>query len=288
MLEGTQAFDFKRAVFLTENAYYKGSLNYQSFESNIHQIGDQLKALIQQKGFDAYKTAGNWAVFTYLKERSALNNFQAYSYDFEDVEGNQDWSKMFVTKLMESKRGNCHSLPYFYKILCEELGATAHLALAPNHIYIKHVDEQGAWTNVELTNGGFPRDEWMIGQLKISSEAIQQGSYMKALSPRESIALTIFDLAYAYKKQHGEDEFYVSILDKALTYFPNCIPALMSKANYYAGIGKLEQEKANPDAQVLQETEVRIKSLRQQIQDLGHRELGYEPYIEWVKIISKS
>lgn len=286
MLEGTASLDFKRAVFLTENAYHQGTLDYPTFSSAITQISDQLNALIQQRGLTAYKTAGNWAVFTYLKESSALNNNQVYAYDFNDFEGSKDWSNMFVTKLMDTKSGNCHSLPYFYKILCEELGAKAHLTLAPNHIYIKHLDEQDNWANVELTNGGFPRDEWIKGQLKVSDVAISNGVYMTPLTPKESIALTVFDLAYAYKMQHGDDDFYLSILNTALVHYPDCIPVLMSKANYYAAVGIAEKQKASPDQAVLDDVELQIRSLRQQVTDLGHEDLPYGPYIEWVKLIA--
>ncbi len=55
-----------------------------------------------------------------------------YTYDFDDMFGDRDWTSMFVTKLLATKQGNCHSLPYLYKILADELGIKSHLALAPN------------------------------------------------------------------------------------------------------------------------------------------------------------
>lgn len=143
MMKEEIPIDFKRAVFITENAYYKGTLSYEIFKTEINQTGNKLKNLIRQRGLTGYKTAGNWAVFTYMTDSISANKFTSYVYDFEDFSGKKDWTKMFTTKLMKTKSGNCHSLPYYYKILCEEIGASAHLALAPNHIYIKHVDENG-------------------------------------------------------------------------------------------------------------------------------------------------
>ena len=81
-----------------------------------------------------------------------------YSYDFDDPFGHKDWDNMFVSKLLNTGKGNCHSLPYLYKIIAEELGISAHLALAPNHIYIKHKNEKDGWYNTELTSGIFPID----------------------------------------------------------------------------------------------------------------------------------
>ena len=100
---------------------------------------------------------------------------------------------------MKTKSGNCHSLPSYYKILCEEIGGSAYLALAPNHLYIKHIDEKGQWTNLELTNAGFPRDQWIIKEMAISVEAIKNGIYMTPLTPKQTLAMTMFDLASAYQ-----------------------------------------------------------------------------------------
>ena len=117
MLNGEKQINFKRAVFLTENAFYKGKLNYNVFNSEIIETGNKLKELIKQRGLSRYKTAGNWAVFSYMIDTLPINNYKPYTYDFDDFMGEKDWTKMFITKLMKTKGGNCHSLPYYYKIL---------------------------------------------------------------------------------------------------------------------------------------------------------------------------
>lgn len=250
MLKGQKPMNYKRAVFLTENAYYKGQLNYQTFCNNISSTGQQLKALIKQRGLEKFKTAGNFAVFIYMTDSSAINNFKPCTYDFDDFMGDKDWTKMFVTKLMKTKSGNCHSMPTYYKILCEEIGAKASLALAPNHLYIKHIDEKGQWTNLELTNGGFPRDQWIIKEMAITVEAIKSGAYMTALTEKQSIAMCMFDLANGYRFLHGYDDFVLKVTNTALQYFSKCIPLLMTKANYYRTIGEAEKKKTNPNIQI--------------------------------------
>lgn len=159
MLDGKREISLKRAVFLYENAYSDDTLSYSEFCKTIDNIVYKLKYNIQLNNFGKYKTAGNWAVFTYLKEPNALNKEKPYTYDFEDFTGLKDYSKVFVTKLLRTKKGNCLSFPLLYKILCDELGTESYLALAPKHLYIKHQDENGQWINVELTirawrNGG--------------------------------------------------------------------------------------------------------------------------------------
>ncbi len=285
MLKGEQPISFKRAVFLTENAFHKGKLDYTVFCKEISTTGQQLKILIKQRGLEKYKTAGNWAVFSYMNDSLPINNFKPCNYDFTDFMGDKDWTKMFVTKLMKTKSGNCHSLPSYYKILCEEIGAKAYLALAPNHLYIKHIDEKGQWTNVELTNGGFPRDQWIIKEMAISVEAIKNEVYMKPLTEKESIALCMFDLANAYQFQYGYDSLVLKMANTALTYFPKCIPLIMTKANCYRTFGLAEKEKPNPNNELAKKYYLAYKESIDKIDSLGYNDEAPEHYEEWMKTI---
>jgi hypothetical protein len=287
MLNHKTSLSFKRAVFITENAYHNGNLDYDKFQNEISEIANKLETLILQRDLSRYKTAGNWAVFTFMTDSISTNDYQPYVYDFVDFMGEQDWTKMFVTKLMQTKKGNCHSLPYFYKILCEEIGASAHLALAPNHIYIKHLDENQQWANLELTNGGFPRDQWIIKQMAISVEAIKNDIYMAPLSQEESIALTMFDLASAYEFQFGLDSFYLEVIDTALTHFPKCIPLLMCRINYYGNIIKTEQEKTNANIDYIEKAFAKQEETYNTIVSLGHKNTPIELYEQWVETVKQ-
>lgn len=285
MLNGQKAIDFKRAVFISENAYCNGKLDYAKYCDEITSTGKKLKALIAQRGLEQYKTSGNWAAFAFMTERLPINDSIPYAYDFVDFLGNIDWKNTFVTKLMETKTGNCHSLPIFYKILCEEIGAEASLALAPNHLYIKHIDEKGQWSNLELTNGGFPSDQWIIKEMAITIEAIKSGAYMQPLNKIQDISLTMFDLASAYEYQYGYDSFLLKVVDTALRYYPQCIALLMLKANYYRETGTAEQKKPNPSQQLMENTYAAYKHTVAAIDNLGYKEMPIELYEEWIKSV---
>jgi len=285
MLKGELKADFKRAVFLTENAYYGGSINYTKYCNKIDSIGKLLNQLIIERKLQQYKTAGNWAVFTYMTDSIPINNFHPCTYDFDDFMGEKDYSKMFVTKLIKTNSGNCHSLPYYYKILCEEIGAKAHLSLAPNHVYIKHIDEMGQWTNVELTNGGFPRDQWIIQQMAISVEAIKSEVYMKPLTQKESIAMCLFDLSQTYINQNGYDNFVKQIIDTAIVYFPKCIPLLMAQANYFNWVKNEIIRNQTASGDTLRNIYQQYKTTVITIDSLGYKDMPIELYQEWVKSV---
>ncbi len=287
MLEGKRQLDFKRAVFIVENAYLDNSLNYMEYCNQINSIAVKLKDLIKQKHFESYKTSGNWAAFTYMCDSIPENNFHPFDYDFDDFMGDEDWSKMFVTKLLSSKKGQCHSLPMLYKILCDEIGAEAHLALAPQHLYVKHIDEQGAWTNVELTNKSFPRDQWIISQMEITREAIKQDVYMYPMNDKESIALCLFDLAQCYDKKFGLDSFSLMVIDEGLKYYPNCINLWMEKVENIGILIENEKQRENPDRNFIEQNIALYKELNAQVDAMGYKEESPEAYAEWVKTIEQ-
>lgn len=283
MLHDQKTIDFKRAVFISENAYYKGKLNYQAYCNDISDIGIKLKNLISQRGLEKYKTAGNWAAFSYMKDSSTINNFKPYIYDFDDFMGDKDWTKQFITKLMRTHTGNCHSLPYLYKILCEEIGVKASLALGPNHVYIKHIDENGRWNNVELTSGGFPRDQWIIKQMAISVEAIKSGAYMAPLSDKESIALTMFDLAETYNFQYGQDNFLLQMVDTAINYYPACIPLYELKHNCCVELVQKENKKSKPDTALIDKNIALYIAAQAKLDELGYQDEPPEVYKAFVQ-----
>ena len=173
-------------------------------------------------------------IFEYFSKDMKLGGVQhkAYKYDFEDYMGQKDHSKMFVSKLLKTGSGQCHSMPLLYLMLAEEMNTEASLAYAPNHTYIKFLDEEGEWQNAELTNGIFTANSLILESGYIKSEALQNDIYMKSLSKKELLAQFYADLANGYAHKYGMDEFVGKTLDKALEYSPNNIYANQLKSMY--------------------------------------------------------
>lgn len=288
MLQDKKELSFKRAVFITEDAYYNGSLSYEDYCTELNRIEEKLQVFIEKKGIKRFKTAPNYAIWSYMTEPSGLNDSITCTYDFEDFMGQQDWTKMFVTKLMNTKSGNCHSLPYYYKILAEEMDAEAHLALGPNHVYIKHIDKDGKWINLELTNGNFSSDGWLITSMDISLEAIKSNIYMHPLSDKESIALCLFDLALTYRIRNGYDDFVLQCCNTALQYFPNCITAMMEKSNALTSMCQQHIDAGGSKTDFLYTSmSHHYMQLQQHISELGYREMSKEAYSQWLQSVEE-
>jgi hypothetical protein len=282
MNENPEFFSFKDAVLLNENAFHNDTLNLIDYNNRIDSIAKSLYEYIKKNNYENYLTAPNFSVYQWMTKPNELNNFKKCSYDFEDFMGDSSQTSHFVTKLLDTKTGNCVSLPYLYKILVEEMGGEARLSLAPNHVFIKHQKEEGGWTNVELTNGGdFPRDEWIIVNSNISEKALETGIYMKPLNNKETLSLCVFNLAQSYIYKYGYDENVTKIIDYSLLLDSNNVNAILIKMNVI-----------NNDCIALAKTTNKVEldsvnniwlSYKRRIDELGYIKSGLEEYKDFIK-----
>lgn len=289
---------FKQAVFLVENTFYEKKIEYKKFDNYIQELSNLAKDWMlfnNLKGYrysDSIQLLNNLAVYKVLKDtiRIKISDTEAvahlpYSYSFEDYKGDKDWSSMFVTKLMVYHEGNCHSLPYLYKILADELNAPCWLGLAPNHIYIKNRCKGQGWYNTELTSGSFPIDAWITASGYIPLQAIQNGIYMDTLSNQQAIALCILDLAkgYEFQTKNYSDGFILRCCDLVLKYHPVNVQALLLKAETTKRIYEQQQKDKNQSAGI---TFKDMESMYAKLFELGYREMPDKMYLDWLRSVT--
>jgi hypothetical protein len=298
MLSGKQVLSFKRAVFITENAYMDNILDYSKFDEHISKLvllsklWMKFNHLREYHFSDSMDVLKNYSLFKLLKDTvnlsiSADGEFMhiPYSYDFNDFFGEVDWKNMFITKLLVTHKGNCHSLPYLYKILADELGATCWLSLAPNHIYLKNRCEKIGWYNTELTSGEFPIDAWITTSGYIPIKAIQSGIYMDTLNNQQAISLCVLDLAKGYEHQTKNyyDNFILNCCDLVLKYHPANVQAILLKAETLKRIFEKESQENNGDST---STYLKMEQLYSTLFDLGYREMPEKMYMQWLKSVT--
>ena len=198
-----------------------------------------------------------------------------FEYNFDDYAGRENWNNMFVSRMLETKKGNCHSMPLLYKLIMDKLGEKCWLSLAPNHMYIKAWNKRAGWYNVELTCADFPTDAWLTASGYIHLDAIRNGIYMDTLSVRQSIALCLTDLAqgYMHKYGSGDGHFIVQCCDTALKYYPDYINALLLKAQIVT-----QQYKQSPSVTIKKQ----MNELYSRIHQLGYRKMPTDMYLNWL------
>jgi len=304
MLEGDAPLSFKRAVFITENAYVDNQLKYEDFQKQIDALVSLTKAVAATDGLnypykDRQQVLLAGSIFRVMKDslvfespdKSIAFRKNPYTYDMDDFWGEREWTKMFVTKLLHDQNGNCHSLPALYKILADELDVEAWLSIAPNHTYIKQWNDKTGWYNTELTTGHFPFDADIKWNSYIKTEAIANGVYMDTLSSKETIAYVMTDLVQGYVKMFGYNDVStpISWLETSLQYFPDYPNSLILKAE----LKKKEYEQVMKDRgvdhfsklwseEVMKNKFTELEQTYSQIHELGYRRMPREMYLNWL------
>ena len=289
---------FKEAVFLSEqgyqdkvspfNYYYEFINSYQKF---AERYGHTLKAQAYRQS-DSLNYLLNLSLFDVmcksipLKNDSLTINSTPFIYNFDDPQGDIDFSSTFVTRLLATHRGNCRSLSYLYKILADETGAKCWLALAPNHIYIRNYSKQVGWYNTELTSGTFPTDAWVAATGYVSTDAIRSGVYMDTLSNQQSIGLCILDLAHGYIRQTNNytDGFVLKCCNLVLRYHPVNPMALLLKAEALKKLYLKQKDNGDTDAP---NTFIQMEQTYINLIKSGYREMPYEVYQKWLKTVNE-
>ncbi len=290
-------------IFDIENAYFDNRQDKREFTLYIEKAAQFLTDKMNELDYDPESNvAKNLLLFQFFAEplqlKAAKQKHLPFKYDFDDYMGVKDYSKMFVTKLMATGAGQCHSLPLLYLILAEKIGAEAYLAFSPNHSYIKFPDEKKKWYNIELTNGMFTTPAFILNSGYIKAEALQSQIYMKSLNKRELLSQFYVDLAGGYVHKFGYDDFAKQIIDSALELYPDNINAQMMKATYYnrlfefvasqLGINPfdkadLQRIKGNPRAVAIL---AEVNKQYQTIDELGYEKMPFEAYEEWLKSVT--
>jgi len=298
----TDNYSVGEANFIVENTYFDNKKSFAKFRSQTKETVKLLKRKMKELKFDTLSNSSkNLMLFKFLSEDMNIKgkSHKALKYDFEDYMGRKDWTKTFVDKLMEKGSGQCHSMPLYYLILAEELGAEAYISYAPNHSYIRFMDEEEQWIDVELTNGMFTGSSLILESGYIKSEALQNKIYMNNLSKKELLSQFYTDLANGYIHKYGYDNFVFKTINKALELSPNNIFANMIRANYDISRFELAMKNLgiNPrDKKDLQKIQNYPKAVfllnnanerQDKIENLGYEFMPEEAYESWLTNMKK-
>jgi len=306
MLTDEIPLNFKDAVFATEIAYSENDVNVEDLYNEIDVLVglvENISAsdLITYEKKDKDIVMKHAGIFRVMSEGVIIpfdSTFtfihSSYTYDFDDPFGQKNWSNMFVSKLLATGKGNCHSLPYLYKILADELGIPCYLAFAPNHIYIKSYAESTGWYNTELTSGTFPVDAWIMASGYITLDAIRNGLYMDTLSTKQAVANCLVDLAQGYQQKFGREnpDFVIKCCNTALKYHPANVNAMLTKAEaqkYYIDLQMKKQNVKNAKDlftdKIIAEMYSDMEHTYVRLHQLGYRRMPERMYMEWISLL---
>ncbi len=224
MLDGRRPTSLPLAVFVVENSYAAGELRYADFKANLGELADICRGLTGRDTSPAARFMALHRLMTDTVQVSVdgkvVSRHLPYHYDYEDFRGEKDHTKQFVTKLLRTGTGQCHSLPLLYKLLADQLGVKAYISMAPNHSFIQVKDNTGRLYRYETTNGHFVTDAFHMTSGYIKAGALKSGAYLDTLTLKQNLASEVLDLALGYEHYYGYDAFVDKCTALGLKYYP--------------------------------------------------------------------
>lgn len=159
-----------------------------TFDSDavLAELDEMTERARQLAGPGSDESAKLAAVRTFIYESGPWNDFRPFDYepgDFKSIH------VKLLPHYLETRRGNCVSMPILFMILADRMGLDISLALAPVHLFVRCRLGSGPVINIEATSGGLPaRDVWMRHIRKVNERSIRAGYCMRMLSRREAVA----------------------------------------------------------------------------------------------------
>lgn len=296
-------FSITDAIFLTENTYFDQKLSLVWFTNIIKSKVELCKDIMRKEKLDSSNNLSkNYAIQKLFSEKidhydiktKKVKSVTPFTYDFDDYKGDRQWENMFVSKLLFTGKGQCHSLPLMYLVLAEYLDAKAYLSLAPEHSYIQFYGKKGNAYNFETTNGKLVSDSWLMQSGFINTNAIHNKTYMDTLGRKKLIASLMTDLILGYIYKFGEDHFTDETSGKIKQLDPDNLNILMLEANKLTSstmkmiraVGSPPLEKLSEYPAIYQQYQ-HLLTLYNRIDDLGYQKMPEEAYQDWLKSVEK-
>jgi hypothetical protein len=295
------SFSITRAVYIVENAWYENKYSYQDLQNRLTTEAKIIKQILKDEKLDGKKDmALNYAIQKRFKQGGSFYDPKAktmrkaspFTYDFKDYMGKDDYRQMFVTKMLLSGKGQCHSLPLGYLMVAEQVGAKAWLAIAPQHYFVRFMDANGNLLNFETTSGSLVSNTWLTQSSYINAQALQNRTYLDTLSQRNLYAQMMADLLQGYLKKFNFDGFAYQMQQRILQINPDNITALIIDAELKRQLAMEEihragvpPEKDLPNYPQAYHAYLAMQQAMDRVDDLGYQDMPPDAYQAWLKSV---
>jgi|CXWL01.1.fsa_nt_gi regulator of sirC expression with transglutaminase-like and TPR domain len=152
----------------------------------------------------------------------ALNTFifkiEGFTYD-HSKDANSKIENRFLNGLLDTKKGTCVTLPLLWMAIAQRLGYPVYPVAAPDHLFLRYVESDLKYSNIEATSGGFSPDEELIKDFKITGKALKSGAYMRTMTYRQFLGDLLSETAVNLAVRGNTDKA-IRYLKKAVQLNP--------------------------------------------------------------------
>jgi regulator of sirC expression with transglutaminase-like and TPR domain len=252
------------------------SIDEPAVRRELDQLAAQARAIAGPNATDEQKIN---AVRRVIYKAGPWNDNRPFTYDHDDPLGLNVKNKLLSTYL-QTRRGNCVSMPTLFLILADQLGLNVSFGTAPLHVFIRYTDPQGRTFNIETTSGAnLARPEWYRQNLPMTDKSIQSGLYMRTLTRSETAAHMASTVMEA-RISEGKLQESIDIGDAILEQFPRDGYTLVKRGHAYGELLRIECIERFPSRNAMPpETKVRCDMLaKRNDEDFGKAEaMGWAP-----------
>ncbi|HYC74668.1 transglutaminase family protein [Brevundimonas sp.] len=161
-------------------------INARTVRTEIERMATAARDLAGHGASDIYRLA---AVRNVIYEAGPWNDHRPFGYDHDDPYG-QNVNNKLLSSYLETRRGNCVSMPTLFLILADRLELDVALSVAPLHVFVRYRPTEGLPVNLETTSGALPaREAWYREKLPMTDLAVATGAYLRSLPRKEGVAL---------------------------------------------------------------------------------------------------
>ena len=169
----------------------------------------------------------------------------------------------FLNRVLDTKQGNCFSMPLLYVAVAQRLGWPVYLVHVPDHTFVRYADPAFKQQNIEATSGGgYVPDEKYAVDFLVSAKGRKSGAYLRTLSHRELLGDVVAINAITFGHR-GELPKAIAYLKLATRLNPRLVDAWANLAN----ANKMMAKRSNgPEAEKYRESAAQCAK---RLEDLG-------------------
>ncbi|MEP2234867.1 MAG: transglutaminase family protein [Alteripontixanthobacter sp.] len=186
-----------------------------------------------------------------IYEAGAWNGSRPFAHDHADPYGRDLRNKLLATYL-DTRRGNCVSMPILQLIVAERLGLNVSLSTAPLHVFMRYTNPtNGRSIAIESTSGGHPARESEYHQkMGVTDAQVVSGIYLGTLTKRQSIAVMASTVTEWLMSQGRYNEA-IAVADVLLEYYPTDVHAMLTRGSAHGELLRTEFIKRFPSPQTI-------------------------------------
>jgi regulator of sirC expression with transglutaminase-like and TPR domain len=174
------------------------------------------------------------AIRSCLYRSGPWNANKPFRYDLKnDPTGTKIVANKLLPHYLQTRLGNCVSMPALFLILAHRLKLDAALSTAPEHTFVKVRAESGTYSNHECTDdGGLKADSSYVREFEITPVAINKGVYLQPLTRKQTIVVMAGTLGEHYSRTDNVTGLH-ALADLMLEHEPDALDGIRTKMAAY-------------------------------------------------------